>query len=192
MFFYIALTSISTTSGLWSTDNTRKYQQIDVYIYQCGFSFCFLVINLLILQKSNGYFQRKLISQGSRGCPTFFRGGPTFSMWGGGGGQGGAQLLFPYINPYNLWFSRGSGPLSPPSGSAHGVVKKYMFVMPSHSHRETFGHNKFHCQSASHCHKLKRSCKVKQSWSEYMFLYKTHSSANRPTEDVFGQIKESL
>ena len=30
------LTPISTTSGLWSTGNTRKYQQIDIYIYQCG------------------------------------------------------------------------------------------------------------------------------------------------------------
>ena len=29
------LTPISTTSGIWSTGNTRKYQQIDVYIYQC-------------------------------------------------------------------------------------------------------------------------------------------------------------
>ena len=36
MFLYIVLTPISTTSGLWSTGNTRKYQQIDVYIYQCG------------------------------------------------------------------------------------------------------------------------------------------------------------
>ena len=35
MFFYIVLTPISTTSGLGSTGNTRKYQQIDVYIYQC-------------------------------------------------------------------------------------------------------------------------------------------------------------
>ena len=32
---YIVLTPISTTSGLWSTDNMRKHQQIDVYIYQC-------------------------------------------------------------------------------------------------------------------------------------------------------------
>ena len=31
------LTPISTTSGLWSTGNTRKYQQIDVYIYQCAY-----------------------------------------------------------------------------------------------------------------------------------------------------------
>ena len=36
MVFYIILTPISTTSGLWSTGNTRKYQQIDIYIYQCG------------------------------------------------------------------------------------------------------------------------------------------------------------
>ena len=35
MFFYIVLTPISTTSGLWSTGNTRKYHQIDVHIYQC-------------------------------------------------------------------------------------------------------------------------------------------------------------
>ena len=35
MFFNIVLTPISTTSGIWSTGNTRKYHQIDVYIYQC-------------------------------------------------------------------------------------------------------------------------------------------------------------
>ena len=35
MFFYIVLTPISTTSGLQSTGNTRRYHQIDVYIYQC-------------------------------------------------------------------------------------------------------------------------------------------------------------
>ena len=34
-FFYIVLTPISTTSGLLSTGNTRKYHQIDVFIYQC-------------------------------------------------------------------------------------------------------------------------------------------------------------
>ena len=37
MFFYRVLTPISNTSGLWSTGNTRKYHQIDVYIYQCVF-----------------------------------------------------------------------------------------------------------------------------------------------------------
>ena len=35
MFFYIVLTPISTTFGLLSTGHTRKYHQIDVYIYQC-------------------------------------------------------------------------------------------------------------------------------------------------------------
>ena len=34
-FLNKVLTPISTTSGLWSTGNTRKYQQIDIYIYQC-------------------------------------------------------------------------------------------------------------------------------------------------------------
>ena len=37
MLFYIVLTSISTTSGLWNNDNTRKSQQIDVNIYQCDY-----------------------------------------------------------------------------------------------------------------------------------------------------------
>ena len=37
MFFYIVLTPISSTSGLGNTGNARKYQQIDVYIYQCGY-----------------------------------------------------------------------------------------------------------------------------------------------------------
>ena len=46
MFFYIVLTPIYTTSGLWSTGNTRKYHQIDVYIYQCDPS---AFINLLLV-----------------------------------------------------------------------------------------------------------------------------------------------
>ena len=37
MFFYIVFTPILKTSGQWSTGNTRKYQQIDVYIYQCEY-----------------------------------------------------------------------------------------------------------------------------------------------------------
>ena len=46
-FFYIVLIPISTTSGLWSTSNTRKYHQIHVYIYQCDLpilmsSYCLL------------------------------------------------------------------------------------------------------------------------------------------------------
>ena len=34
MFFYIVFAPISITSGLRSTGNTRRYQQIDVYINQ--------------------------------------------------------------------------------------------------------------------------------------------------------------
>ena len=47
--------------------------------------------------------KKTIIFQGSRR-------GPTFSS----GGGGGVQLLIPYRNPYNLWFSRGSGPPDPP------------------------------------------------------------------------------
>ena len=68
-----------------------------------------------------------------------------------------------------------------------GIVKEYLFVMliPSHSHRVTFGHIEFICQSASHCPKLVRSyCRIKLSWIQFMFLYRTQSSANRRTEDL--------
>ena len=49
MFFYTVLTLISTTSGLWSTGNTHKYHQIDVYIYQCAFRILKLFIILVFL-----------------------------------------------------------------------------------------------------------------------------------------------
>ena len=47
------------------------------------------------------------------------RGSNIFQGGGGGGGvqhfPGGVQLLTPYRNPYNLWFSKGGpDPLSPP------------------------------------------------------------------------------
>ena len=35
MFFYIVFRPISITSGLWSTGNMCKCQQIDINIYQC-------------------------------------------------------------------------------------------------------------------------------------------------------------
>ena len=80
----------------------------------CFFFFFFLAyfteVKWLISKKT-------IIVQGSRGCPTFSRGG------GGGGGGGptfsrGVQLLIPYRNPYNCDFPGGSGPPVPPSGSA--------------------------------------------------------------------------
>ena len=51
----------------------------------------------LILQQSNGQFQRNLSFFNSRGGPTFSRGGSNFFQ---GGGE--VQLLIPYRNPYNL------------------------------------------------------------------------------------------
>ena len=51
--------------------------------------------------------KKSITFQGSRGGPTFSRGVQLF--------PGGVQLLIPYRNPYNLWFSRGGpDPLSPP------------------------------------------------------------------------------
>ena len=57
-----------------------------------------------------------------------------FSRFQGGGGvqlfPEGVQLLIPYTNPYNLWFSRGgggSGPPVPPSGSA--LANKWIQVL---------------------------------------------------------------
>ena len=72
--------------------------------------FFFFFSPQLILQKSNGQFQRNL---------SFFK-VPEGVQHFPGGVQlfpGGVQLLIPYRKPYNLWFSRGGGgpdPLSPP------------------------------------------------------------------------------
>ena len=48
MFFYLVLTPISTYSGIWSTGNTRKYQQIDIYIYQCETRALVFVLVILV------------------------------------------------------------------------------------------------------------------------------------------------
>ena len=77
----------------------------------------------LILQKSNGQFQRNLsffkVPEGVQHFPG--GGGPTFSR--GGGVQlfpGGSNCLFPIDTHITCDFSGGGGPdpLSPPSGSA--------------------------------------------------------------------------
>ena len=62
------------------------------------FVFCFFS-HQLILQKSNGHFQRNL---SFFKVPIFSRGGQLF--------PGGVQSLIPYRNPYNSWFSRWSRP----------------------------------------------------------------------------------
>ena len=70
------------------------------------FFFFFFFSPQLILQKSNGHFQRNLsFFKSSRGGPTFSRGG------------GSNCLLIPYRDPYDLWFSRGVRTPCPPSGS---------------------------------------------------------------------------
>ena len=71
------------------------------------FFFFFFFSPQLILQKPNG---QSIIFQGSRGGPTFSRGGGGVQLF-----PGGVQLLIPFRNTYNLWFSRGGpDPLSPP------------------------------------------------------------------------------
>ena len=71
------------------------------------FFFFFFTSPQLILQKSNGQFHRNLSFFNVPGGSNFFQGA-------------GVQLLIPYINPFNLWFSRGEGVRTPypPSGSA--------------------------------------------------------------------------
>ena len=65
------------------------------------FFFAFFFSPQLILQKSNGQFQRNLsffkVPEGVQHFPGG-GGGPTFSR----GGGGGVQLLIPYRNPYDL------------------------------------------------------------------------------------------
>ena len=80
----------------------------------------------LNLQKSSGYFQRELL---------FAKVPVGWNIFQGGGGSNflqGVQLLFPYRNPYNLWFSSGSGPPAPlwirPCDSAHrGLIYLLVF-----------------------------------------------------------------
>ena len=67
----------------------------------------------LISQKSNCQFQRNLSFFKVQEGVQHFPGGSNFFK----GGGGGVQLLIPYRNPYNLWFSRGVRTPCPPSGS---------------------------------------------------------------------------
>ena len=62
--------------------------------------FFFFFSPQLILQKSNGQFQRNLLFFKVPEGVQHFLGGSNFFQ--GGGGGGGVQLLIPYRNPYNL------------------------------------------------------------------------------------------
>ena len=61
------------------------------------FFFFFFLSPQLILQKSNGQFQRNLSFLRFQRGVQHFPGGPTFSR-----GGGGVQWLISYRNPYNL------------------------------------------------------------------------------------------
>ena len=52
--------------------------------------------------------EQTILFQGSRGDPTFSRGGGSNFFPEGGGGGGGPNANF-YRNPYNLCFDRGGG-----------------------------------------------------------------------------------
>ena len=82
--------------------------------------FFFLVLNLfyrsqLVYFKENfnfPWFQRGSINSSS--------GKDGFQLFPGGGGGGVSRcLIIPYLSPYNLCFSRGSGL---PSGSKHAIL----------------------------------------------------------------------
>ena len=99
-------------------------------LWQC---FVFLVLSLFYCSQMVN-FEENYHFQGSRGGPTFSRGvggGPTYSR------GGGVQLLIPYRNPYNLWFSRG-GVRTPvlPSGSA--LEEHFSYRAASQTNRQVW------------------------------------------------------
>ena len=52
------------------------------------------------------FYRSQMLMSKKTICFQGSRGGPTFS-------RGGVQLLIPYRNPYNVWFSRGGGGQTP-------------------------------------------------------------------------------
>ena len=74
----------------------------------------FLVFSLFYWSQMVNFEENYHFSRFQRGSNIFQGvGGPTFSK--------GVQLLIPYRNPYNLWFSRWVGTPWPPSGSALAI-----------------------------------------------------------------------
>ena len=89
-------TCISRTPGLWKLWRSVFSPRLSLQLYRGGPE----VYLRFISEKTN--------------CRRFQRGSNTF-QWGGGGGGGGGPNIYAnfYRNPYNLWFSRGSGPPFP-------------------------------------------------------------------------------
>ena len=80
----------------------------------------FLVLSLFYRSQMVNFKEIYHFSRFERGS-NIFQGGSNFFQ----GVGGGVQLLVPFRNLYNLWFSRvGSGPPVPPSGSALACRKK--------------------------------------------------------------------
>ena len=67
----------------------------------------------LVLSVKWSISKKSIIYQGSRGGPTFSRGGSNFFQ-----GGGGSNCLFPIETHITCDFPGGSGPPVPPSGSA--------------------------------------------------------------------------
>ena len=75
----------------------------------------FLVLSLFYRSQMVNFKEKYQFSRFRRGSEFVQGGGSNFFQ-----GGWGVESLIPYRNPYNLWFSRGSGPLPTPSGSALG------------------------------------------------------------------------
>ena len=104
----------------WGPGQSDKKIFDNVFFFFFFFFFCFVFFSpQLILQKSNGQFQRNMkyiIFKGSRGGPTFSR-GVGVQLFSRGGGS---NCLFPIETHITCDFpgGGGSGPPVPPSGSA--------------------------------------------------------------------------
>ena len=95
-----------SSGGSRSADKKRLWQRF-------FFFFFFLFCPQLILQKSNGQFQRNIpFFNVPEGVQHFTRGGVQLF-------PGGVQLLTPFRNPYNLWFSRRVRTPCPPPLDPH-------------------------------------------------------------------------
>ena len=95
------------STSIWQKKKKKKNSDSVVCLF-LFFAF-FLVLGVFYRSQMVNFKEKNHFSR--------FRRGSKFSRGGGGGGQ----LLTPYRNPNNLWFSRGvRTPWSLPSGSALG------------------------------------------------------------------------
>ena len=103
----------NTQFKIWNTQLSQnevgKYLQSlsgAMNLTRCFFCLIFLVLSLF-------YWSQMVIFEENYHFSRFQRGSNIFQGEGGLTFSRGVQLLIPYRNPYNLWFSRGSGPPVP-------------------------------------------------------------------------------